>query len=75
MKHFRVPPWDALEGGADAPRKRKMSVDQGPASTRPATNDLPPLQWDVARHRNGPDLRGAGSAHFFVGPGGRPVPW
>ncbi len=30
---------------------------------------------DVSGHRNGPDLQSAGSAYFFVGPGGRPVGW
>jgi hypothetical protein len=30
---------------------------------------------DVSGHRSRPDLQFAGSAYFFVGPGGRPVGW
>lgn len=44
MKHFGNGPSEARQGGADAPCRLKMSVDQGAASARPAANDLPPLQ-------------------------------
>lgn len=46
-------PSEAREGGADSPRRRKMSVDRGLASTRPAAERQAHRPWHGGSRRQG----------------------